>query len=170
MQGVDEVMNTEGAKIAREAVVTGDVSIGEGSSVYYFSVIRGDEEKITIGERTNIQENCTLHVDEGYPLTIGNDVTVGHNAVLHGCTIEDGATIGMGAVIMNGAVIGRDCMVGAASLVTQNKVFEEGSLILGNPAKAIRKLDKEEIQHMHENCRKYEKIAEKLCTQHDVSR
>lgn len=150
------------AWIAKEAVVTGDVVIGEGSSVYYFSVIRGDEEPVMIGERTNIQENCTLHVDEGYPLTIGNDVTVGHNAVLHGCTIEDGSTIGMGAVVMNGAVIGRNCMVGAASLVTQHKVFEEGSLIMGNPAKEVRKLHEEEILHMQENCKKYAQAAEKL--------
>ena len=148
--------------IAEEAVVTGDVAIGAGSSVYYFSVIRGDEEQIVIGEGTNIQENCTLHVDEGYPLTIGNNVTVGHHAVLHGCTIEDGTTIGMGAVVMNGAVIGRNCMVGAASLVTQHKVFEEGSLIMGNPAKAVRKLQKDEILHMHENCKKYAQAAEKL--------
>lgn len=155
-------METGNAVIAKEAIVTGNVIIGDGSSVYYFSVIRGDEDKIVIGKGTNIQENCTLHVDEGYPLEIGDNVTVGHNSVLHGCSIGRGSTIGMGAIVMNGAVIGKNCMVAAGSLVTQNKVFEDGMLILGNPAKAVRKLSKEEIYHMEENCKKYQEHAKEL--------
>ena len=155
-------MTIQGAVIAKEAVVIGDVSIGEGSSVFYFSVIRGDEDRIVIGKGTNIQENCTLHVDEGYPLLIGDNVTVGHNSVLHGCTVENGSTIGMGAIIMDGAVIGENCMVAAGSLVSQGKCFEAGSLILGSPAKAVRKLTDEELAHMQENCQRYQQLAKSL--------
>ena len=106
--------------------VVGDVHIGAGSSVFFGSVLRGDREPITIGEDTNIQDNCVLHQEYGCPTTVGSRVTVGHGAILHGCTIGDETLIGMGAILLNGAVIGRHCIVGAGALVTQNTVIPAG--------------------------------------------
>lgn len=137
---------SKAAFIAENATITGDVELGEGSSVWFGAVVRGDGSAIKIGERSNIQDNCVLHSEPDFPVTIGEGVTVGHCAVVHGCTVEDGCLIGMRSVIMDGAVIGRNCIVGAGALVTQHKKFEEGSLILGSPAVAVRKLSEEEIQ------------------------
>ena len=109
---------SENARIAKQSVITGDVTIGRDSCVLYFAVIRGDEAPVVIGEESNIQENCTVHVSHNKPVHIGNNVTVGHNAVIHGCTIGDRSLIGMGAVILDGAKIGNDCIIGAGSLVT----------------------------------------------------
>ena len=122
------------AYIAPNATVVGDVHIGAGSSVFFGSVLRGDREPITIGEDTNIQDNCVLHQEYGCPTTVGSRVTVGHGAILHGCTIGDETLIGMGAILLNGAVIGRHCIVGAGALVTQNTVIPDGSLVYGSPA------------------------------------
>ena len=101
------------ANIVKEAVVFGDVEIKEGASVLFYSVIRGDRSKITVGKYSNIQDNCTLHSDPEYPLTVGDYVTVAHNATLHGCTIGDGSLVGMGAIVLNGAQIGKECLIGA---------------------------------------------------------
>ncbi|MFN3888492.1 MAG: gamma carbonic anhydrase family protein [Aquabacterium sp.] len=136
------------AFVAESADVMGRVSLAEGSSVWPQAVLRGDNEPITIGERSNVQEGAVLHTDIGYPLTIGTDVTVGHQVMLHGCTIGDGALIGIQAVVLNGAVIGKECLVGAGSLVTEGKVFEDGMLILGSPAKAVRPLNDAEKMRM----------------------
>ena len=121
--------------VAENAVLTGDITIGEGSSVWYGSVLRGDEAPITIGKNTNIQDGAILHEAAKYPLVIGDGVTVGHRAVLHGCEIGDNVVVGMGSIVMNGAKIGKNSIVGAGSLVTQNKEFPEGVLILGYPAR-----------------------------------
>ena len=133
------------AFVAANAAVTGDVTLGRDSSVWFSAVIRGDGPPIRIGERSNIQDGCVLHADPGYPLTVGSSVTVGHGAILHGCTIGDGTLIGMGAIVLNGAKIGNNCIVGAGALVTGGKEFEDGTLILGSPAKAVRRLTEEEI-------------------------
>ena len=133
------------AFVADNAAVTGDVTLGKDSSVWFSAVIRGDGPHIEIGEESNIQDGCVLHADEGFPLTVGNSVTVGHGAILHGCTVGDNTLIGMGAIVLNGAVIGKNCIVGAGSLVTGGKVFEDGLLILGSPAKALRRLTEEEL-------------------------
>ena len=109
----------EGARIAKQSVILGNVTIGRDSCVLYYAVIRGDDAPVVIGEETNIQENCTIHVSHNMPVHIGNNVTVGHNAVIHGCTIGDRTLIGMGAVILDGAKIGNDCIIGAGSLVTK---------------------------------------------------
>lgn len=111
--------------------------------------IRADNEPVRIGARSNVQEGSVLHTDMGFPLTVGTDVTIGHQAMLHGCTIGDGALIGIQAVVLNGARIGRNCLVGAGALVTEGKVFEDGMLILGSPAKAVRPLAEHEIAGMH---------------------
>jgi len=111
--------------VAPNASVIGDVALGEDCGIWFGATLRGDNERITIGARSNIQEGSTLHTDPGSPLTIGEDCTIGHNAILHGCAIGDGSLIGMGAIILNGAVIGRGCLVGAGALVTEGKVFPD---------------------------------------------
>ena len=135
----------QAAFVAENAAVTGDVTLGKDSSVWFSAVIRGDGPHIEIGERSNIQDGCVLHADPGYPLTVGSRVTVGHGAILHGCTVGDGTLIGMGAIVLNGAKIGKNCIVGAGALVTGGKEFEDGMLILGSPAKAVRRLTPVEI-------------------------
>ena len=112
-----------------------------GASVWFGCTIRGDNERITIGAGTNVQENCVFHTDLGYPLTLGANVTVGHKAMLHGCTVGDGSLIGMGATVLNGAVIGKGCLIGAGALVTEGKVIPDGSLVMGAPGKVVRELD-----------------------------
>jgi carbonic anhydrase/acetyltransferase-like protein (isoleucine patch superfamily) len=131
--------------IAPTASVIGNVVVGLDVGIWFGAVARGDNEPITIGARSNIQESCTLHTDMGSPLTIGEECTIGHNAILHGCTIGDGSLIGMGAIVLNGARIGRGCLVGAGALVTEGKTFDDHSLIMGSPARAMRPLNQEAI-------------------------
>lgn len=131
--------------VAPGARVMGDVRLGEEASVWFNAVIRCDNEPVTIGARTNIQDGAVLHSDPGKPLVIGDDCTIGHNAILHGCIIGDGSLIGMGATVLNGAVIGRGCLVGANALVTEGKSFPDHSLIVGSPAKAVRVLDEASV-------------------------
>jgi gamma-carbonic anhydrase len=147
--------------IAQGACLIGEVVIGNNSSVFFNSVLRADINSITIGERTNIQDNCTLHVASDKPVVVGNDVTVGHNVVIHACEIGDNVTIGMSSTIMNGAVVGKNSIVAAGSLITRNKVFGEGVLILGNPAKVIRELTGEEIEGNHKMAIKYMGVKDK---------
>src|SRR4030081_2711681 len=127
--------------IADSACVVGRVRLKIDASVWFGSVLRGDNEWIELGERSQIQDNATLHTDPGFPLTIGHDCVVGHNVVLHGCTVADNSLIGMGAIVLNGATIGRNCLVGAGALVTEGKEFADNSLIVGAPARAVRSLD-----------------------------
>jgi carbonic anhydrase/acetyltransferase-like protein (isoleucine patch superfamily) len=132
--------------IAETATVIGNVRLHRGASVWFGSVLRGDNELIEIGEGSNVQDNCTFHTDPGFPLTIGSNCTVGHNVILHGCTIEDGALIGMGSIIMNGARIRKDSVVGAGSVITEGKEYPERSLIVGAPARAVRTLTDDQIK------------------------
>lgn len=145
--------------IAGSADVKGDVIIGDNSSVWYQAVIRGTINQgctpVRIGERTNIQDGCVLHLDHDHPLRIGNDVTIGHRAIVHGCTIGDNCLIGMGAIVMNGAVIGNNSMVAAGALVTQNTIVPEGSLALGSPAKVKRALTEAEIASITKSAQHY---------------
>ena len=127
--------------IAETAVVIGRVRVKQDASIWFGSVLRGDNEWIEVGERSNIQESCTLHTDMGFPMVIGADCTIGHNVVLHGCTIAPGSLIGMGAIVLNGARIGEGCLVGAGALVTEGKELPDNSLIVGAPARAVRTLD-----------------------------
>ena len=131
--------------VADTAVLIGRVRLKANASVWYGSVLRGDNEWIELGEGSNVQENCTLHTDMTFPLTIGRQCTIGHNVVLHGCSIAENSLIGMGAILLNGARIGRNCLVGAGALVTEGKEFPDNSLIVGSPAKAIRALDETAI-------------------------
>ncbi len=144
--------------VAENAVLVGDVTIGEGSSVWYGAILRGDEAPITIGKNTNIQDGAVLHEAARYPLVIGDGVTVGHNAILHGCEIGNNVVVGMGSIVMNGAKIGNDSIVGAGSLVTQDKEFPDGMMILGSPARALRKLTPEEIARNRWNAEEYVRL------------
>lgn len=128
------------AWVADSASVIGRVRLAEGASVWYGAVLRGDNDWITLGRGTNIQDGSVLHTDMGFPLTLGDRVTVGHQVMLHGCTVGDDTLIGIQSVVLNGAKIGRKCIVGAGALVTEGKEFPEGSLIVGSPAKVVRTL------------------------------
>jgi carbonic anhydrase/acetyltransferase-like protein (isoleucine patch superfamily) len=153
------------AYITDNAVIIGKVKIEAKASVWFNVTIRGDNELITVGENSNVQESCVLHTDPGYPLTIGKDVTIGHQAMLHGCTIGEGALIGVQAVILNGAKIGRNCLVGAGALVTEGKEFPDNSLIIGSPAKAVRTLSEEDILRLRGNAAHYVERGQRYKTE-----
>ncbi len=142
-----------------QAAVIGDVELGEHCYIGPGAVIRGDYGKIVIGRGSNVQDNCVVHSSKNYPVELGDHVTVGHAAVLHGCKIEDNCLIGMNATVLNGAKIMKNCIVGAGALVTEGKEFEEGSLILGAPARAVRKLTDEEIEGIKDHAVRYAKLA-----------
>lgn len=135
------------AFVAENATVRGDVTVGKGSSIFFGAVVRTELVPITIGEDTNIQDNCILHTDAGFPLSVGSGCTIGHGTILHGCIVGDNTLIGMGTTVLNGAVIGRDCIVGAGSLVPQGMVIPDGSMAFGSPAKIRRPLTEEEIAY-----------------------
>ena len=141
--------------IAPGAHVIGRVRIGDDVGIWFGSVLRGDNEWIEIGAGSNVQENCVLHTDPGFALTIGTGCTIGHGAVVHGCTIGDNCLIGMGATILNGARIGNNCIVGAGALVTEKKEFPDNSLIVGSPAKVIRTLDAAAEEALRMSAQKY---------------
>ncbi|MGE0063599.1 MAG: gamma carbonic anhydrase family protein [Xanthobacteraceae bacterium] len=132
--------------VAETAALIGRVRLKHDASVWFGAVLRGDNEWIELGERSQIQDNCVLHTDPGFPLTIGSNCVIGHKVVLHGCTIGDNSLIGMGAVVLNGAKIGNNSLVGAGALVTEGKSFPDNSLIVGSPGRAIRKLDDKAIE------------------------
>ena len=131
----------ETAWVAPTAVLIGNVIVEAGANIWFGAVLRGDNEAITVGAGSNVQENAVLHTDMGFPLTIGANCTIGHKAMLHGCTIEAGSLIGMGATLLNGAKIGAASLVGACALVTEGKEIAPGSLVMGAPAKVVRELD-----------------------------
>ncbi len=134
--------------LAPGAILIGNLKIGRDVNIWPYAVLRGDNEPISIGDASNIQEHSMLHTDPGFPLTIGKYCTIGHRAILHGCTIGDNSLIGMGAIVLNGAKIGNNCLVGAGALVTEGKEFPEGSIIVGSPARAIKTLDNEAIKKL----------------------
>ena len=142
--------------IEETAVIIGDVVMGEECSAWFHAVIRGDVNYIRIGNRTNVQDLCMLHVThDTHPLIIGDDVTIGHNVVLHGCTIQNRVLVGMGAIIMDGAVIGEDSVVGAGALVTEGTIVPPKSLILGSPAKVKRPVTEQELAWIRESAQNY---------------
>ena len=149
------------AWVADCARVIGRVEMKEGASVWYGAVLRGDNERITVGVRSNVQDGSVLHTDPGFELTLGDEVTVGHHAMLHGCTVGDGALIGIRAVVLNGARIGARCLVGAGALVTEGKEFPDGMLILGAPAKAVREVTPEQIERLRRGALQYVEHAER---------
>jgi len=169
-QGINPSI-ADSAYIDEDAVIIGDVTIGADSSVWPTVAIRGDVQKIRIGERTNIQDGSVLHVTSdnqynpgGFPLSVGNGVTVGHKAVLHACTIEDYALIGMGAIILDGAVVRKKALVGAGSVVSPGKEIEGGYLWLGSPAKKIRPLSEKELAYLEFSAQHYVDLKNKYMT------
>ncbi|MFJ1655653.1 gamma carbonic anhydrase family protein [Streptomyces sp. NPDC088337] len=150
----------EGAFLAPTATVIGDVSLGAGASVWYGAVLRGDVERIAVGAGSNVQDNCTLHADPGFPVRVGERVSIGHNAVVHGATVEDDCLIGMGATVLNGAVIGAGSLVAAQALVPQGMRVPPGSLVAGVPAKVRRELTREEREGITLNGTMYTQLAQ----------
>ncbi len=148
-----------GAWIAPGCHVIGAVTLGPASSVWFGSTLRGDNEMITLGAGSNVQENCVLHTDMGSALTIGAGCTIGHKAMLHGCTIGDNTLIGMGATVLNGAVIGKNCLIGAGALITEGKIIPDGSLVIGAPGKVVRALDAAAIASLRASAQSYQKNA-----------
>ena len=148
------------AFVAPGAIVRGEVHLAENSSVFYNAVLRGDRAPISIGEGTNIQDNCVVHVEYDLPVTVGKNVTVGHGAILHGCTVGDETLIGMGAIVLNGAQIGKSCLIGAGALVTQNAVIPDGCMAVGSPARVKRPLTPEEMDGLRRSAADYRQEAQ----------
>ena len=141
--------------VAPNAVLLGHVILEEDASVWFGAVLRGDNEPIRIGARSNVQDGCVLHTDPGCPLSIGADCTIGHMVMLHGCTIGRGSLIGIGSIILNGAIIGEECLVGANTLIAEGKVIPPRSMVLGSPGKIIRQLSDGDIQRFGGAARRY---------------
>lgn len=141
--------------IAPGAVVLGDVYLNEDVGIWYNATVRGDRASITVGRGSNIQDNCVVHVEAGYPVEIGENVTIGHGAIVHGCTIGDNTLVGMGAILMNGCRIGKGCIIGAGAIVTGGKEIPDHSLVVGNPGKIIRQATDAEIEKNLQNARFY---------------
>ncbi len=147
---------------APDANLIGKVVMEQGASVWFGCTLRADHEEIRVGEGSNVQENCVMHVDPGFPLTIGKNCTIGHKVMLHGCTIGENSLIGMGAIVLNGAKIGKNCLIGAGALITEGKEIPDNSLVMGSPGKVVRQLDDSAAQrltlsalHYQNNMRKF---------------
>jgi carbonic anhydrase/acetyltransferase-like protein (isoleucine patch superfamily) len=163
--GDDAPRLAPGVWVADTAQVIGKVQLGDEASVWFGAVLRGDNEWITVGARSNVQEGCVLHTDIGFPLTLGDGVTVGHQVMLHGCTVGAGSLIGIQAVVLNGVQIGKNCLVGAGSVVTEGKVFPDNSLILGSPAKVVRDISPEQAARLRLSAAFYVKNAARYKSQ-----
>jgi carbonic anhydrase/acetyltransferase-like protein (isoleucine patch superfamily) len=146
--GADAPVVAASAYIAPSACVIGKVVLAENATVWFSATLRGDNETISVGAGSNVQDGAVLHTDPGFPLSIGAQVSVGHQAMLHGCTVGEGTLIGIQSIVLNGAIVGKGCLVGAGALITERKVFPDGSLIFGSPAKAIRTLTAEEREDL----------------------
>ena len=169
LDGITPELPEEGAYwIAGSADVIGRVRLMRHASVWFNAVLRGDNELITLGEGSNVQDGCVLHTDMGSPLTIGRNCTIGHKAMLHGCTVGDNSLVGIGAVILNGAVIGQNCLVGAHSLIPERKVIPDNSLVMGSPGKVVRTLNAEGIAQLAAAAasyvRNWQRYAQKMRT------
>ena len=151
----------ENTYISESVDIIGKVEILENANIWFGTRLRGDMNNIVIGENTNIQENSVVHVDSKSPCIIGNNVTIGHGAIIHGCNIADNVLVGMGSIILNNAKIGNNTIIGAGSLITQGKEFPEGVLILGNPAKVVRKLTQAEIESIQCSADNYVRLSKK---------
>jgi carbonic anhydrase/acetyltransferase-like protein (isoleucine patch superfamily) len=141
--------------VADSAVLIGRVRMKPETSVWFGAVLRGDNEWIELGERSQIQDNCTLHTDPGFPMVIGKDCVIGHNVILHGCTVGDNSLVGMGAIVMNGAKIGTNCIVGAGAVIPEGKTFPDNSLIVGAPGRVIRTLDEKAAEAIRKGAAHY---------------
>ncbi|MBI9014530.1 MAG: gamma carbonic anhydrase family protein [Clostridiales bacterium] len=145
--------------IAETSTVIGKVTLGSESSVWYGAVLRGDVNAITIGDRTNVQDNATVHVASKFPTTIGDDVTIGHNAIVHGCTIGNRVLVGMGAIVLDGAIVEDDVIIGAGALIPPGKVIPSKSLVVGSPGKVVKTINEEAVEGLLESASIYVKEA-----------
>ncbi|MBG6158158.1 carbonic anhydrase/acetyltransferase-like protein (isoleucine patch superfamily) [Labrenzia sp. EL_159] len=141
--------------IAPNATLIGDIRLREAASVWFGAILRGDNEPVIVGPRSNVQDGCVFHTDMGYPLTIGADCTIGHNAILHGCTVKDNSLIGMGATVLNGAIIGSNCIIGANALIGEGKEIPDNSLVVGIPGKVVRTLPDEAKDNIRKSAEGY---------------
>ena len=141
--------------IADNAVVIGSVVLENDASIWFNCVIRADNDVVTIGEGSQLQEACVIHVDPGHPCTLGKNVSVGHMAMLHGCTVGDGSLVGIGSVILNDAKIGKNCLIGANTLITEGKEIPDNSMVMGSPGKVVRELKPEEIERINRIAKNY---------------
>jgi carbonic anhydrase/acetyltransferase-like protein (isoleucine patch superfamily) len=155
LDGVAPIVPAGSCFVAGTAVLIGDVLIEEDASVWFGAVLRGDNERITVGRGSNVQDNCVLHTDMGFPLQIGAGCTIGHQAMLHGCSIGDNSLVGMSAAILNGAVIGRNCLIGAGALITEGTQIPDNSLVVGVPGKVVRTLDEEVVERLRRSAEHY---------------
>jgi carbonic anhydrase/acetyltransferase-like protein (isoleucine patch superfamily) len=145
--------------VARNATVTGDITIGKQVGIWFGAVIRADRDRIVIGDRSNIQDNCVVHTSKGFPVIIGNDVSVGHGAILHGCTIGNQVLVGMGAIIINGAKVGDGSIIGAGAVITEGKDIPPNSVVIGVPGKIVKQADQVQQQHILNNAVSYVELA-----------
>lgn len=162
LDGIAPHIDPDVAWIAPTAVLVGDIVIGPEVGIWFGVVARGDIERISIGARTNVQENTVLHTDRDYPLVIGENCTIGHSAIVHGCTIGDNTLIGMGATVLNGARIGRNCLIGANALITEGKEIPDNSMVVGAPGKVIRQIDEEGVRNLAASADRYVKNARRF--------
>lgn len=162
LDGIAPRIDPQVGWIAPSAVLVGDIVVGPEVGIWFGVVARGDIETITIGARSNIQDNCVLHTDRGHPLVIGQDCTIGHAAIVHGCSIGDNTLIGMGATVLNGARIGRNCLIGANALITEGKVIPDNSMVVGAPGKVIRQIDAEGERNLAASAERYVQNARRF--------
>lgn len=162
LDGIAPQIDPDAAWLAPTAVLIGRIIVHADASLWFGVVARGDNEAITIGAGSNVQENAVLHTDMGYPLTIGAGCTIGHKAMLHGCTIGNNTLIGMGATVLNGARIGENCLIGAGALITENKEIPPGSLVVGAPGKVVRALDEAAIEGLRKSASGYVRNARRF--------
>lgn len=158
---------SEGVYVAPGARVIGQVTLGRDVSVWFNAVLRGDVDTISVGEGSNIQDQTVVHCDAGFPTVIGQHVTVGHSCIIHGCTIGDHCLIGMGSTILNGARLGKNCLVGAGSLITEQKEFPAGSVIMGRPAKVVRQVGERELEMIRRGAQNYRENARAYMAEND---
>src|SRR4030042_3835848 len=144
---------------AGNATIIGDVTVGEKVGIWFGAVIRADKDRIVIGDRSNIQDNCVVHTSKGFPVILGNDVSVGHGAILHGCSIQDRVLVGMGAIVLNGAKVGSGSIIGAGAVITEGKEIPPDSVVVGVPGKIVRQTGADQHQHILNNAVSYVELA-----------
>lgn len=162
LDGIAPQIDPDVGWIAPSAVLVGDIVVGPEVGIWFGVVARGDIERISIGARTNVQENCVLHTDSGYPLVIGANCTIGHAAIVHGCSIGDNTLIGMGATVLNGARIGKNCLIGANALITEGKEIPDNSMVVGAPGKVIRQIDEDGVRALAASAERYVQNARRF--------
>ncbi len=157
--GMDAKITGKALFQAGNATVTGDVTLGKDVGIWFGAVVRADKDRIVIGDRSNIQDNCVVHTSSGFPVILGQDVSVGHGAILHGCRIDDQVLVGMGAIVLNGAHIGKGSVIGAGAVVREGAEIPEGSVVVGVPGKVIKQADEQQKQHILKNAASYRELA-----------